>query len=68
MVPERYTKGLWKELIRFHSRLDWGLDVAWDFGIKDPHDIEGYGSGLKVVGVEKGTTGPIITVAINPVR
>jgi O-methyltransferase involved in polyketide biosynthesis len=68
MVPERYTKGIWKKLIRLHSRMDWGLDVAWDFGIKDPHDIEGYGSGLKVVGVEKGTTGPIITVAINSAR
>jgi O-methyltransferase involved in polyketide biosynthesis len=65
MVPEKFTKGLWRKLIRFHSRLDWGLDVAWDFGIKDPHDIERYGNGLKVIGEQKGSTGPIITVEIN---
>lgn len=65
MVSERYTKGLWKKFIRLHSRIDWGLDVAWTFGIKDSHDIESYGNGLKVIGEEKGSTGPIITVSIN---
>jgi O-methyltransferase involved in polyketide biosynthesis len=65
MVPERYTKGLWKTLVRLHSRIDFGLDVAWDFGIKHPRDIEAYGKGLKVIGEEKGSAGPIITVLIN---
>jgi O-methyltransferase involved in polyketide biosynthesis len=65
MVPERYTQGIWKELIRLHSRIDWGLDVSWDFGVKDPHDLEAYGNGLKVIGEEKGSAGPIITVSIN---
>jgi methyltransferase (TIGR00027 family) len=65
MVPEKYTKGIWKKLIRLHSRIDWGLDVSWVFGIKDPHDIEAYGNGLKVIGEEKGSAGPIITVSIN---
>jgi O-methyltransferase involved in polyketide biosynthesis len=65
MVPEKYTKGIWKQLIRLHSRIDWGLDVSWDFGIKDPHDIEAYGKGLKVIGEVKGSAGPIITVSIN---
>jgi O-methyltransferase involved in polyketide biosynthesis len=64
-VPEKYTKGIWKELVRLHSRIEWGLDVSWVFGIKDPHDIEAYGNGLKVIGVEKGSAGPIITVSIN---
>ena len=68
MVPERYTQGIWKKLIRLHSRMDWGLDVAWEFGIKQPEDIEAYGSGLKVIGVEKGSAGPIITVSINAER
>jgi O-methyltransferase involved in polyketide biosynthesis len=67
VVPERYTQGIWKELIRLHSRIDWGLDVSWVFGIKDPHDIEAYGNGLKVIGVEKGSAGPIITVSIHAV-
>lgn len=68
MVPERYTKGIWKILFRLHSRLEWGLDVAWVFGIKNPHELEAYGNGLKVIGVEKGSSGPIITVAINHAR
>jgi O-methyltransferase involved in polyketide biosynthesis len=65
VVPERYTKGIWKSLIRLHSRIDWGLDVSWTFGIKKPKDIEAYGNGLKVIGVEKGSAGPIITVVIR---
>jgi O-methyltransferase involved in polyketide biosynthesis len=64
-VPEKYTKGIWKNLVRLHSRIDWGLDVAWVFGIKDPRDLEAYGHGLKVIGVEKGSAGPIITISIN---
>jgi O-methyltransferase involved in polyketide biosynthesis len=65
MVSEKYTRGIWKQLIRLHSRIEWGLDVSWDFGIKNPHDIETYGNGLKVIGEEKGSAGPIITVSIN---
>jgi O-methyltransferase involved in polyketide biosynthesis len=65
MVPERYTKGVWKKLVRLHSRIDFGLDVSWDFGIKDPHDIEAYAPGLEVIGTEKGSAGPIISVSIQ---
>jgi O-methyltransferase involved in polyketide biosynthesis len=64
-VPEKYTKGIWKKLFRLHSRIEWGLDVSWVFGIKDPHELEAYGNGLKVIGEEKGSAGPIITVSIN---
>jgi O-methyltransferase involved in polyketide biosynthesis len=28
MVPEKFTKGFWKSLLRIHSKLEWGLDVA----------------------------------------
>jgi methyltransferase (TIGR00027 family) len=65
MVPEKYTQGIWKSLFRHHARLDMGLDVAWVSGIKHPQDIEAYGNGLKVIAAQKGSTGPIITVAIN---
>ena len=65
MVPEKYTRGIWKTLIRLHSRFEWGLNVAWDFGTKDPRDLEAYGNGLKVIGEEKGSAGPVITVSIN---
>lgn len=65
MVPEKYTKGIWQKLFRLHARIDWGLDVSWVFGIKDPHDIEAYGNGFHVMGEAKGSTGPIITISIN---
>jgi hypothetical protein len=65
VVPERYTRGIWKIIFRLHSRIEWGLDVAWVSGFKHPHDLEGYGKGLKVIGVEKGLAGPIITLSIN---
>jgi O-methyltransferase involved in polyketide biosynthesis len=68
MVPEKYTKGLWKKFIRLHSRMDFGLDVAWEFGIKDPQDIEGYSKSFKVIGREKSTAGPILTVSINAAK
>ena len=65
MVPEKYTKGIWKFLFRLHSRIEWGLDVFWVFGIKDPRELEAYGNRLKVIGEEKGSAGPIITVSIH---
>ena len=65
MVSQKYTRGIWKELIRLHSRMDWGLDVCWVFGIKNSHAMEAYGNGFQVIGEEKGSTGPIITVSIN---
>jgi O-methyltransferase involved in polyketide biosynthesis len=64
-VPEIYTKGLGKQFIRLHSRIDWGLDVEWNFGIKKPRDLEAYANGLKVIGEEKGSFGPVITVSIH---
>jgi methyltransferase (TIGR00027 family) len=65
MVPEKYLRGLWKMLLRLETRINWGLDVSWVFGIKDPRDIESYGPGLRVLRAVKGSAGPIITVSIN---
>ena len=65
MVPAKYTRGLWKPLMRLHSRLDWGLDVAWESGIEKAEDIEAYSPGIKVIAQQKGTTGPIITAIIK---
>jgi O-methyltransferase involved in polyketide biosynthesis len=65
MVPVFLTKGIWKKLIRLHSRIDMGLDVAWDFGIRRPTDLEAYGKGYKVTAEEKGSAGPVITLSIN---
>lgn len=63
--PEKYTKGIWQKLFRLHARIDFGLDVAWVFGIQDAHDIETYGNGLKVIGEEKGSAGSIFIISIN---
>lgn len=65
MVPGRYTKGIWKQLLRLAFKIDWGLDVSWAYGIRQPQELEAFSSGLKVVGVDKGSAGPIITVSIN---
>jgi O-methyltransferase involved in polyketide biosynthesis len=64
-VLEKYTKGIWKFLMRLETRIDWGLDVTWASGIKIPHDIEACGNGFKVIGEEKGSAGSIITLSIN---
>ena len=45
-----FAKGLWKWLLGLETIYTWGLDVSRVFGIKHPHDIETYGSGLKVLG------------------
>jgi hypothetical protein len=64
MAPEKYTKGLWKRLICLESRV-WDMDVSFVFGINNPHDIESYGNGFKVIDDVKGSVGSIITVSIN---
>ena len=65
MVPEKWTKGILKYFMQLHARIEWDLDVTWVFGIKNSHDLESFGNGLKVIGEEKGSAGPIITVLIN---
>jgi O-methyltransferase involved in polyketide biosynthesis len=64
MAPEKYTRGLWKKIIRLESMV-WGIDVSKVFGINNPRDIESYGNGFKVMGAMKGSIGPIINVSIN---
>jgi O-methyltransferase involved in polyketide biosynthesis len=65
VVHERFTRGLWKTFIRLHSKIEWGLDVAWTFGIRDARQLETYSDKFKVTGEEKGSAGPIFTVSIN---
>jgi O-methyltransferase involved in polyketide biosynthesis len=65
MAPEKYTKGLWKRFIDLEARA-WGIDVSFVSGINNPHDIEAYANGFKVIDNVKGNVGSIITVSINP--
>jgi O-methyltransferase involved in polyketide biosynthesis len=64
MAPEKYAKGLWKRLIKLESRA-WDIDVSFVSGINNPSEVESYANGFKVIGVEKGNVGPIVTVSIN---
>jgi O-methyltransferase involved in polyketide biosynthesis len=63
-APESYSRGLMKWLISLESRA-WGVDVSFASGMKNPHEIESFASGFKVIGEEKGNVGPIIMVSIN---
>jgi len=65
MVPRKYLSGIWKLLLRLETSLNWRLDASWVFGVNDPVEIESYGPGLRLLGVEKGSAGPVITLSIN---
>lgn len=65
MEPESWTKGFLKALSQLNSKLDWDLDVVWVSGIKNVKEVETYSSGIKVISVDKGSFGPIISMAIN---
>jgi methyltransferase (TIGR00027 family) len=64
MAPEKYTKGLGKWLIQLESRA-WDIDVSIISGMKNPREIESYSKAFKVISIEKGNVGSIITVSIN---
>jgi len=64
MAPEKYTRGVWKRLLQLESRA-WDIDVSIVSGMTNPHEIESYADGFKVIGVTKGNVGPIITVSIH---
>ena len=65
IIPQSYTRGLLKKLFSLETRINWGMDIPWVFGIKHPRDIESYAPGLRVLGYQKASGGPIITVSIN---
>jgi O-methyltransferase involved in polyketide biosynthesis len=65
VVPAKFTRGLWKKLLHFEIKHTWGLDVDWSYGIRDPRELETYSKALKIIAEEKGSAGPIITLAVN---
>jgi O-methyltransferase involved in polyketide biosynthesis len=67
IIPVKYMHGLWKMAIRLETKITWGLDVSWVFGIRDPRDIESYATGLNVLGHVNASGGQIITISINAV-
>ncbi len=67
VMPEKYTRGLWKQLIALESRYTWGLETAYVFGLDRPRDLEAYAPGLNVLGEASraGALGSIVTLSIN---
>lgn len=65
MIPERYTKGLWKWIIDQNLKRLWGLDVPFDFGIKRPQEFEAIGDAFKLVDAERSSFWQILTVSID---
>lgn len=67
-MPEKYSRGLWKKLIAFDSKLTWGLENTYVSGFDDPYEIESYGAGLRVSKVVKPGfgLGAVVSVDINP--
>lgn len=70
VVPEKFTRGLWKKLIALETKYTWGLETTYVYGINDPREVETYAPGLRVLGAVKGGMGmgPIVRVAINGER
>ncbi len=65
VTAAKYTRGLWKQLLRLDARLTWGMDMPAVSGTQDARDLECCSSALKVIAEEKGFSGPIITLAIG---
>lgn len=65
MASIGWTRGVGKAVVRLNSRLDWGLDVGFTFGIRKPSEMEAFSPAFKVIAVEDGTVGPVVTISIN---
>ncbi len=64
MIPEKYTKGFRHKLLTWALRFLMGMNISFVFGVQDPHQIESYGNGFKVIDV-KGRMPYIMKVAIS---
>ncbi len=51
VVTDRYTRGIWKKIIIMKMKKELGLDSgsSYNFGIKNAHELETYGDGIKVI-------------------
>jgi methyltransferase (TIGR00027 family) len=66
MVEEKYLHGLWKQLVRLETRINWKLQADWQTGLRAPAEIESLAPGLTLLQMEKGSAGPVLTAAIHP--
>jgi O-methyltransferase involved in polyketide biosynthesis len=66
MFPKYLTKGLWKIITTWHSRLLLGMDISFESGYNKPKEIESYGFGYKIIDIKKlGYGSMIINSSIN---
>lgn len=51
VTNEKYTRGLWKKIIRrkINSQLGFDAGALFKFGVRNGQEIESYGDGIKVV-------------------
>ncbi len=68
ITPAFFARGLWKKLIALDTRLTWGLETNYVFGVRQPRDLENYAQGIRFLDQEKGGMGigSIVRLAINP--
>jgi len=64
MIHKKWTKGFYKKFVAWNYKFFLGLNTSWEFGFQDPHDIESYGDGYKVIDV-KGKPPYVLTASIN---
>ncbi len=50
VVSERYTRGIWKKMVKSKMKRSLGCDAGASFesGLRDASEVESYGSGIKV--------------------
>lgn len=65
MVPRKYLRGLWRVLLRLETTINWRLKVSWVSGFNDIRQIESYAPGIRVIGEEAGSAGPILVAALD---
>jgi methyltransferase (TIGR00027 family) len=51
VVTEKYTRGIWKQLLIMKVKHELGFDAgsSFDFGVKNASELESYGNGIKII-------------------
>jgi methyltransferase (TIGR00027 family) len=51
VVTEKYTRGIWKQLLIMKVKHELGFDAgsSFDFGVTNASELESYGNGIKII-------------------
>jgi O-methyltransferase involved in polyketide biosynthesis len=61
----KYTKGIWKTIIKIEGHITLGLDLSLNYGVHNINEIEKFSNSYKILRSTKGNIGPVITVSIK---